>query len=721
MVFWLSIMAACGGYFTFLMGAKFENYYSIKHTQKLERVIYDLHTEKEQFEAANKELLTKKLALPVAQAEIKKLSLANEKLQSQVKKLSLANEKLQSQIVGQQNYIDDLLSKYKLAKAEPDKYKAECLVLKQSLQGLTEKYEKISHKTDKTDKPEYIQLINQLKAKHKEAVIRLKASHDELLQTIKQEHSEEILSLKQRINELEEDLKNWETRAPEFAMLEVQLKGQEDHLRNEEERIINQLELAKQELQMREDAMAQKLANAEQHHEQVVAAATHAIELQNERDNLLQRCKQLESQLSEFLPDEPPIPDDVMDIMRLLASEEIQTEYIDNVNRGGVEIYRFKPLTKISQSKLDTVTENLPAMFDWVDSKPSATVRKGEIIINVDTRTSADRLNQIQREWLPNLAQTESNLAIFGAKGGGKSELAINYISLILEQIPSAKIEWIQPKPDDFSRFEINGNYYKPNFVGFEDGYYGLNKIIELYQHRNAINTEAFKSDKPTPKWSPVFWIIDEFQSLIAEASKFDYDPKQICKDIQTAVSLGRSLQINILLIGQIANVSIYPGWTKASYYQFNTIYLGDMIGVGAGYSLTSEEKKRIESLLSDYRNSGEKFYGLVREANKTGSIMRLPKPKQYVNSSVSKLRTEVRTEQSTEIQGSSIPTTSEPLPSKGCTQSIGKAPNYEKLQKAVSECPECGGIEHTKRGKTTTGKQRLNCKQCGSNFTVEV
>ena len=89
MVFWLSIMAACGGYFTFLMGAKFENYYSIKHTQKLERVIYDLHTEKEQFEAANKELLTKKLALPVAQAEIKKLSLANEKLQSQVKKLSL--------------------------------------------------------------------------------------------------------------------------------------------------------------------------------------------------------------------------------------------------------------------------------------------------------------------------------------------------------------------------------------------------------------------------------------------------------------------------------------------------------------------------------------------------------------------------------------------------------------------------------------------------------
>lgn len=519
------------------------------------------------------------------------------------------------------------------------------------------------------------------------------------------------------------ELGEWQEKSPNFDRRQLELDRQQAEIEVERRELDGQYRLYQQEASLTTDQFQRQINSYEQQIEQAMSqiqqltqALMDSEQVEVENRELKQIISNLESELAEYVP---KLPSDAVDIMRLLASEDIKTEFIDNVNRGGVEIYRFKPLTKISQIKLDTVCENLPAMFDWIDSRPTATVRKGEIIINVDTRTVNDRIDQVQREWLPNLAQTESNLAIFGAKGGGKSELAINYISLILEQIPSAKIEWIQPKPDDFSRFEINGNYYKPNFVGFEDGYNGLNKIVELYQHRNAINTEAFKSDKPTPKWSPVFWIIDEFQSLIAEASKFDYDPKQICKDIQTAVSLGRSLQINILLIGQIANVSIYPGWTKASYYQFNTIYLGDMIGVGASYSLTSEERKRIEMQLSDYRNSGEKFYALVREANKSGSIMRLPKPKQYVKNEgeITYTNPAPSVHRENQVQKQESP---EPLHKVSGTSYTSHAPGTQKLQNSASECPECGSFDLRKKGKTSTGKQRLNCKRCGHNFTVE-
>lgn len=470
----------------------------------------------------------------------------------------------------------------------------------------------------------------------------------------------------------------------------------EKNLELEKRRIEGEISLAKRELEMREERIRDKLSYAEVDQYQYQRLSQALSNVQSERDILLEQVKALSSQLEQT-----PVDEDALQIQGLLKSEGIKTEFLRNVNKGGVEIYEYRVLSKLSNGKLEAVAENIPAFLSWVESIPSVSVRKGIVSVSIDTRTVDDRVVQNNVEWLPKMAKTESNLAIFGAKGGGKTELAANYIGLVLKQIPNAVVEWIQPKPEDKSRIVLNSGVIRPSYVGFEDAYRGLGEIINLFQHRNSINTEAFKNDKPIPSWKPVFWIVDEFQSLIAEASKFDYDPKQLCKDIQTAVSLGRSLQINILLIGQIANVSMYPGWTKASYYQFNTVYLGDMIGVGVGYSLTSQEKSEIERQLSDYRKSDVEYYGLVRFANSSGSIYALPKPRKYLATSQQPSATSHQDETLKD------PWDKEP-PS---------ATSHQKLENGVSECPDCSSTDVKKNGLTKSGKQRYKCRVCHCNF----
>lgn len=515
---------------------------------------------------------------------------------------------------------------------------------------------------------------------------------------------QECYDLEQKLVEARRDTKSYELQVSELMRLRDQISREK-------------LELASQKAEMASLDPNRMLRDIET----LTKANT---QLKANQDALIKELAAVDSkhqQLSELLGDSQ---EDIKTLILVYQEEGIHLRFIEETEQEGVTVWVFRNLgLGISPQKVEAVAAQLPSVITWLEDTPKTRVRKGCVEIAVDGRLVEEKLDYRQKEWLVDLAKSEENLAIFAPKGSGKTELAINYLGLVAKQVPNCIIEFLQPKPDEVSYIDLGGYIFQPTYIGFEDCYEGLNRLVDVYTQRNQEKEQAMKAGVTIPKHPPMFWIIDEFQALVMHLDL--KEAKALCKDVMNAVSLGRSLGINILIIGQLANVTTYPGWTKAGLSQFNCVYLQDAIQVGIDYSRTSGEKKTLEAQWDEYLNSDRKYYALVRSAARNGVIYDLPKPRQYtdaleVQNIDSGSRPKLEPIEVVLDKHSSLDT-----PKGMVTLRQSENPNLDTNEKGRVKCVKCGSTSfRAKNGYRLLrhGKFTVACRDCSAEpITVTV
>lgn len=392
-------------------------------------------------------------------------------------------------------------------------------------------------------------------------------------------------------------------------------------------------------------------------------------------------------------------------IFELFTAKNKPVEYVKSSNVAGVVSHCFKPLCLDYLAVLSEIANELPGLSETISTPPTYSVGMGQVKFTFDDRTPLDRISFAPKNWLEELSRSDENLLILGARGTGKSELMMNYLKCLYTAYPDDfKAIFCQPKPDGFSNLVLpDGSKITPKYVGFEDcleAVYGLNERV---LQRNKKRELHYKRTQETLEFDPEFWIIDEFQQLIFQAENFGYKPADISVAIKNCVSLGRALEIYVVCLGQIPNVSQFPKWNKADFYQFNQCYLGDAAKVGIDYvAATNEENKSLKSEFSTISKSGNKYFGLVRNSGKNQWCF-LPKP--------------ASTTSTTQAPQAPQPESLEAIPVKDSNEWCLGTKHQAPRQNPDIQCPHCGGLNISKKGKRG-GKSRYQCGECGKNFS---
>ncbi|WP_435387618.1 IS1/IS1595 family N-terminal zinc-binding domain-containing protein [Laspinema olomoucense] len=527
-----------------------------------------------------------------------------------------------------------------------------------------------------------------------------------------------IIRHKEEVNKLETLVANWQKREKELVSYSTKLTEKENDLKRglkdfELER--KSLELDRKNLENHLESQRVQFDFALSQSESAIGELQHQIEaLNDENINLRQQVTILSNELSK------PENQTARVILELFSQNKIRVDYLESTNSNGVWKHIYKPQSSNFNECLKSISEQLPGLID-IDSPPNYTVRNGKVTFLIDSRKDIDRVKFAPDNWLEKLALADENCLILGARGTGKSELAVNYCALLFSLRNDFSIKFIQPKPDEFSKIDLGDRIITPDYLGFEGSRYptaydGLLELDSIVMERNRVNTDNFENP---PNWEPQFWIIDEFQQLIFRADSFGHKSKDISMIIKNAVSLGRSLKIYVLAIGQVANVSQFPGWNKADFHQFNQVYLGDSIKVGIPYlAIDRGEESALNSDFKSISNSPIKYYGLCYQDSKK-FFAQLPKPREYCRHNKPQNPTQSATIESTYLP---LPQPPKTLPGDGYSESMSvevSATTAKKpglLESVV--CGNCESINVRKNGKYK-GKQRYRCNDCGSSFSL--
>jgi hypothetical protein len=547
--------------------------------------------------------------------------------------------------------------------------------------------------------------------------ILLKTANEKITQ-LETERVALIARHKEEVSRLETLIANWQNKEKQLIKYSAKLTEKENDL----ERGLKDFELERKSLELDRKNLENHLESQRIQFDFALSQSESAIgELQrqlealnDENINLRQQVTILSNELSK------PENQTARVILELFSQNKIRVDYVESINSNGVWKHIYKPLSSNFNECLKGISEQLPGLID-IDSPPNFTVKNGRVTFLIDSRKAIDKVHFAPDTWLEKLALADENCLILGARGTGKSELAVNYCALLYQLRDDFSIKFIQPKPDEFSKIDLGDRVIQPDYLGFESDKYataydGLLELDKIVMERNKINTDNFENP---PQWEPQFWIIDEFQQLIFRADSFGHKSKDISMIIKNAVSLGRSLKIYVLAIGQVANVSQFPGWNKADFHQFNQVYLGDSIKVGIPYlAIDRGEESSLNNDFKSISNSPIKYYGLCYQDSKK-FFAKLPQPREYCSHNQPQSAT---IDTVSEVTYLPMPQPPKSLQGEGYSESVSvevSATTAKKpglLESVV--CGNCDSVNVRKNGKYK-GKQRYRCNDCGSSFSL--
>lgn len=575
---------------------------------------------------------------------------------------------------------------------------------------------------------DYSQELKDTRSKSEREIGILKSENNALLSALKKKEQDNeivkqslIKSHREEISRLESTVSNWQNKEKKLIAYSATLTEKENDL----ERGLKDFELERKSLELDRKNLENHLEAQRLQFDHAISQSESAINdlqrqieyLSDENNGLRQQITILSNELSK------PENQTARVILELFSQNKIRVDYVESINSNGVWRHIYKPLSSNFNEYLKGISEQLPGLID-IDSPPNYTVKNGKVTFLIDSRKAIDKVQFAPNNWLEKLALADENCLILGARGTGKSELAVNYCALLYRLRDDFSIRFIQPKPDEFSKIDLGDKVITPDYLGFEGSKYptaydGLIALNDEVMMRNRINTDRFENP---PQWEPQFWVIDEFQQLINRADNFGYKAKDISLIIKNAVSLGRSLKIYVLAIGQIANVSQFPGWNKADFHQFNQVYLGDGIKVGIGY--LAIDKGEENGLNNDYKtisNSPIKYYSLCYQDSKK-FFAQLPQPREYCSNNQPQSATITATISNRNSNTTHNPQQLETLQDKDCVDCCSVPVLQQSAKKPENEihplCPNCNSDNVRKNGKYK-GNQRYKCKDCQHNFSI--
>lgn len=618
---------------------------------------------------------------------------------------------LRGKIEGLEKVIKDKLDKLTDCELERKTLDLICQQLTQELEGIEQTWQN-KHKAelnlikaeitekDKRFKAELLQKTEVLKSSYEQQLTNLKTTYEKRLHDLTNSYQQEKQGLANRILELEE------TEATARQLID-----ENEHTKKLLEIDKNRLELEAGQIQLSVERQVSThqnaLDNAIKDNEGLRAVI---IDLEQQISNLNDYIVLLQNEINA------PKNLDVRQIIKLFGIKKIRVKFIETTNICGIVSHEFEPQSDFEESEIKSICSQLPGFIKELKTPPSYTISQGKIAIKIDNRSTKDKIN-LNIDWLIDVAKSESNLLILGARGTGKSELANNYSALIHSLLGLFDFKFIQPKPDDYSVFYLGDKAVKPDYLGFQSvlgcqsAYDGLEALNSIIHARLEDNTKRIASGLKCQNWDAQYWIIDEFQQLILQAESFDKKPREVSLAIKNAVSLGRSLKVYVLAIGQVPNVTQFPGWNKADFNQYVQIYLGDAVKVGIDYSLDKSEENELRADFELFRNSGIKYYGLVREMGKKGYIAQLPQSREYFpqNPQFDPQNPQLDPQHPTSSQKPeaieiNALTSSHIIPSHPITPSKSQ----------ILNCSHCDSSE-----SVSNGKGRRKCKKCNKSFSV--
>lgn len=511
--------------------------------------------------------------------------------------------------------------------------------------------------------------VESLKRSHRESLEAAIAAKDLEIASLSQNHEQIVAAINAQVDELLQKIERVKAdAAAKVAAAESQARENQE-VRSQLLKWKEEVELAEKSLRLEEKRIKLDLKEERGSTKQALQDAQLELKaLQAINQRLTLEASDLKAQnaqlFDELYGSKSEIKDElVVEIQSCLAQNEIPTEFLSKEVRGGVDFIYLKPTAYFEPSRLKVVADLLPGFIDI--PKPEIDARNGRIEIKLDRRSAIDKIKDISINWLAQLYQDAAvdgkNFAILGARGGGKTELAKNICGLIVNNEADCEIVYVQPKIDDFAVFEVSGKQFEPQYIGFEaivgssgnripSAYEGIFYLKQLYNRRNSQNQQAFADGRPSPKFNRVFFLIDELQLLVSREKEF-IDPDIIKEEglrngqtfcgkiVRDAISIGRSLGIVVLALGQIPNVSVY-GWQKQDLYQFIVLFMAASIPEAIKSAApTKQEEKRISEELDLWRKRSEidstkRFYCYVRPTDKSGYLALLPHPGKYLSPS---------------------------------------------------------------------------------------
>jgi hypothetical protein len=616
-------------------------------------------------------------------------------------------KELQDKLEVAKNDLDFNLKAIKTLDFELDKIKSEKNELDNFYQSMIDK-----------SQSDFNQELKELKVKLSEKTKELKTT----LEVQKSDYERILNNQLSNLTDKKEQEKtaivnSYESKIKGLTNRIVELEGQETYVKEligENEQVKKLLEIDSRNLEL---SVSQAQLTLEK---QVITYEQKIDNAINENENLKAIINSLENDIKSLnqtiilLQNEAKAPknQDVRLILTLFSKKNIRLNYVESSDNFGILTHIFEILSEFTESNIKEVLTQLPGLSENFESSPNHSISKGKLRVIIDSRSSKDKIKN-HSGWLEQIAQSQSNLIILGARGTGKSELANNYSALIHSLLGKFEFKFIQPKPDDFSVFYLGDKAIKPDYLGFQDvpgclsAYQGLEDLNTTIHARLEDNTIRMNTGLKCREWDAQYWLIDEFQQLILQSESFNKKPKEVSLSIKNAVSLGRSLKIYVLAIGQIPNVAQFPGWNKSDFSQFVQIYLGDGIKVGIDYSIDKSEENELRNDFEVFRSSGIKYYGLIREMGIKGYLAPLPGEREYFTES-----------SQTITESSHNPTLSQELESITVKVLESSHPILSQpitpSKSQVIECTHCGSFETVKNGKN-----RRKCKKCNKTFSV--
>lgn len=285
---------------------------------------------------------------------------------------------------------------------------------------------------------------------------------------------------------------------------------------------------------------------------------------------------------------------------------------------------------------------------------------------------------KVDHDAIEELIEKSNHILISGATGDGKTTLASNLLDLSGYMMHNPSILYLCPKPTA-TEFSFKGKLIKPDYLDIEapdgatipDCGKGLEKIIELLDHRKAVGRKAIENDQPFPKFDPYIVVIDEFPMLLGAFKD------QVVQLMLKAPLVGREFNLKLLILGQGATCANWGVKTRDIFMNFSRIYCNSNLDLNVVMSQEIKNLRNAENILArmdkfKHNAKNHHYYGLIiPQQNATGELIYFPQPNYYF-----------------------------------------------AHHTAVARCPRCGSENLQKNGKDGS-RQKYRCGDCDHQFRI--
>jgi energy-coupling factor transporter ATP-binding protein EcfA2 len=326
-------------------------------------------------------------------------------------------------------------------------------------------------------------------------------------------------------------------------------------------------------------------------------------------------------------------------ILDVFLEYEVLCDYKDCLAVPGEDRFWFEPRYGVKTKQLKDIAEEIRVRVPGIEATPEIAVVEGAVEVvcrvhatRVAKQKEADRTKLITEpdyDWFKMAIQKSNHYFVNGDTGAGKSTLVNNICCLALEELgEGTEVIIIDPKYPD-TPWMIAGKEFEPQYTGQDEALQGLQDMEQEVLDRLESAREAKKNKRKPPKRTPILYVIDEGENLIATFGK------QASEPILATTRVGRSTGVKVVLLGQSPMCSDY-GMKKANLNNSTRIYMRENAMKGADDTCTTtSQKKAILSQIearqeASVEDSNKQFYGLIKFPGKPAFLAQFPKPNQY-------------------------------------------------------------------------------------------